>query len=220
MPTTLLTGFSPLELQDFRRLYAYPKAYVRLAAESEEWDMILPTNQKIVFYQPAPHEITDLNLDNNHQNLLLSGKYSDQILGVISVIYWGFYTFSRNYAINRVNWFINGHQNDNNPIQPNDVSFCLNNAQTHLENNQIGRSIAAIGSLNQLGRTPFASKVIAFMAPDKAGVYDNRIQNGLNHPPYPQFIRNGVGAVNLHVIQQRYQAWCDYLQKVANFLNP
>lgn len=229
MNVQALTNFTPAQLQDFRASYSYPKAYMRIAKKEEAGDVqLFEGGPMAVFCRPAESEVTDLCLDRYHQGLLCPKKpeqpgQPDQqtqvVLGLASAIYWGFYTFGHNFAVNRVNWFLQGRPPHGNPVCPNEAVRCLQTARSHAKTGHMGQAISALSGLNQLSRTPFASKVIAFLDPDKAGVYDNRIRNGLHQDPYPLAIRNGVGSVRTVRYQQRYQAWCEYLQQVAGLLN-
>lgn len=229
MSVQALTNFTPEQLQGFRASYSYPKAYMRIAKKGEAGDVqLFEGGPMAIFCRPAESEVTDLCLDRYHQGLLCPKKpeqpgQPDQqtqvVLGLASVIYWGFYTFGHNFAVNRVNWFLQGRPPHGNPVCPNEAVRCLQTARSHAKTGHMGQAISALSGLNQLSRTPFASKVIAFLDPDKAGVYDNRIRNGLHQDPYPLSIRNGVGSVRTVRYQQRYQAWCEYLQQVAGLLN-
>lgn len=218
-----LTGFSPGRLQGFRAKYSYPKAYIRIAEAGEAGDVQLPTGEMAVFCRPAAEEVTDLWLDQYHQDLLRSRQPSQVVLGLASAVYWGFYTFGKTsdgYALNRVHWLINGNpQNKGMKLDADHAMCCMENALSGINEGRLSHAMAALSGLNQLSRTPFASKIIAFMAPNKAGVYDKWICNGVNQDPYPLAIRNGVGMVSAPVMQRRYQAWCGYLQEIANLLN-
>jgi hypothetical protein len=75
--------------------------------------------------------------------------------------------------------------------------------------------------LTQLGFTPFASKVIAFMYPERGGVLDNKLAEGLASSTWAQgapFL-NGIGDVRVPRYQRRYAAWCDFLCTVADNIN-
>lgn len=226
MSVQALTNFTPEQLQSFRSAYNYPKAYMRVAKKGEAGDVqLFEGGPMAVFCRPADGKVTDLCLDRYHQGLLCSEKpkQTDQqtevVLGLASVIYWGFYTFGHNYAVNRVNWFLQGRPLNGQPVCPSEAVRCLETARGHAMTGHMGQAMSALSGLNQLSRTPFASKVIVFLDSHKAGVYDNRIRNGLNQDPYPLAIRNGVGSVRTVIYQQRYQAWCEYLQQVAGLLN-
>lgn len=215
-----LINFTPGQLQGFRGSYNYPKAYMRIANEGETGDVqLFERGPMAVFCRPADGEVTDLWLDQYHQNMLLSEHPEQVVLGLASAIYWGFYTFSHNYAVNRIHWFLQGRLPYGNSVSPNGAMLCLETAHGYANKGHLGQAISGLSGQNQLSRTPFASKIIAFLAPDKAGVYDNRIRNGLNQNSYPLSIRNGVGSVHTPTVQKRYQSWCEYLQQVAGLLN-
>lgn len=92
-------------------------------------------------------------------------------------------------------------------------------AINHLSQRCMGDAIASLGGLSQLNRTPFASKVIAFMAPSVAGVYDNRIADGLSLEGWATNIACGIGNINSPQVRNCYQSWCVYLTQIASQLN-
>jgi len=172
---------------------------------------------------------TALEIDRHHHALLHDENPHKNLAGLASVIYWGFATFGDNYARNRVGWFLNGRR-DKAPVAADAAQRSLCRSRIDLGARRFDRALSNLGSLGQLGRTPFASKVVAFLDPDRAGVYDNRIMLGLrDHPalaghkggPLGIFHRcqDGVGSVLSPSIGARYQAWCEALQKIATSAN-
>lgn len=114
------------------------------------------------------------------------------------------------------------------PTTPETAQTCLGDAIGDIEYGRYGRALGRFAGISQLGRTPFASKVIAFLCPERAGVYDNEIARGLaRHPLLSQFTaRNrifhgctdGIGQVHNSRIQHRYQAWCKRLTDIAAYI--
>lgn len=49
----------------------------------------------------------------------------------------------------------------------------------HCANNHHNKAIGALHGISQLQRTPFASKVVAFIDPINSGIYDNKINESL-----------------------------------------
>ena len=131
--------------------------------------------------------------------------------------------FSDKYARNRVCWFLCGRSKG--PVTRDDAKESINDARNAISQRCYGKALGHIGRMGQLGRTPFASKVVAFLAPDDAGVYDNQIMWGLkNHPLLLKSglfdqCRKGVGSASSPSIQKRYNEWCNALQKIADTTN-
>jgi hypothetical protein len=165
---------------------------------------------------PDLGEATDLELDRYHTHLLGSADPVDNLLGTLSTVFWGFYTFSPGYATERARRHLEGY--GERPSSTSEgVAHCLQGATV----DDLGAALGRLASLSQLGRTPFASKVIAFRFPERAGVLDNKIAKGLAASPWAQgapFL-NGIGDVSQPRIQRRYAAWCDFLCQVADRMN-
>ena len=135
-----------------------------------------------------------------------------------SVIYWGWANAPIRY--DRVNWFLNGHGN----MPPTTAVIAqerLIRAKKALEEGNRGLALSSFHGVSQLGRTPFASKMIAFLAPNLAGVYDKKIQNAIQALPalanwQPlSAAQGGCGCVANNAMQERYNAWCNALQTIA-----
>jgi hypothetical protein len=166
---------------------------------------------------------TDLALDRYHGQLLRSTSHDDQLLGLASIVYWGYFTFSDSYARNKVTWLLQGRGRQSG-VTLGPTNAAIANCLQFVVTRQYGQALSAFNGISQLNRTPFASKIVAFLAPDNVGVYDNRIMNGLNQANWgsivsPCQIKNGVGQVNSKTIQRRYQNWCAFLQRIASDLN-
>jgi hypothetical protein len=167
---------------------------------------------------PNGGEVTDDWLDSYHYNLLRAESASDRLLGLCSVIYWGFYTFGDNYSRERVRRHLRGY--DNCPGTTPEVAMQKTDAMTlSLQAGDTGTALAELSDVGQLGRTPFASKVVAFLAPSITGVYDNRIRNGLATERWTRHINSGIGMTSSSSVQRSYQSWCCYLSLIAGQLN-
>ncbi|MBS0276786.1 MAG: hypothetical protein JSR81_04125 [Proteobacteria bacterium] len=164
------------------------------------------------------HANTDGELDNYHYRLLRSENAYLNLMGMASVIYWGWANGEIREV--RVRWFLNGHGN----MPPTTAAIAqerLLRAKEALENGNCGLALSSFQGVSQLGRTPFSSKIIAFLAPNSAGVYDTKIQNAILELPalanWPRLdaARNGCGEVDSGAIQDCYIAWCSALQSIA-----
>jgi hypothetical protein len=81
--------------------------------------------------------------------------------------------------------------------------------------------LSACYGISQLGRTPFASKFVAFLMPDSAGVYDNRLNNALIKREWSlgaPFV-GAIGSVRAGNVYAGYHYWSCLLQRIAQCLN-
>ncbi|QJD59929.1 hypothetical protein HG264_13960 [Pseudomonas sp. gcc21] len=206
-----------MEYIKYRAAYDYPKAYAERAVQGNH-DIQLTPDLFARFVVPNQDQRTDLWLDNYHYSLLRSGSAEDRLLGITSVVYWGYFTFGDSYARNKVDWLING--NKGQPATTSAMAFAHTTAAiNHLDQKCIGEAMFSLQGLSQLNRTPFASKVIAFMAPSAAGVYDNRIADGLSLHSWAANFSKGIGQTNSPQVRSCYQSWCIYLTQIASQLN-
>jgi hypothetical protein len=215
--TAPISDNEAMEYINYRAAYNYPKAYVK-RVEKGTHDIELASGVFIRFIIPNLHETTDLSLDNYHTKLLHSESPDERLIGIVSVIYWGYFSFGDNYARNKVDWLISGNRSQ--PPTTSAIAFTHTTAALNsLEQLQIGDAIASLYGVSQLNRTPFASKIIAFMAPSIAGVYDNRISDGLSRNAWATHLSKGIGPTKSRQIRNSYQSWCIYLTQIASQIN-
>jgi len=216
-PTFQISNREAADYITARASYDYPKAYVEVTNRGTHDIQLSPT----VFGRfviPTPGQITDIWLDQYHYHLLRAQSPDDRLLGLVSVVYWGYFTFGDAYARNKINWLINGNRTMPATTPALAVAH-ITAAINHLNQRCMGEAMASLRGLSQLSQTPFASKVIAFMAPSLAGVYDNRIADGLSLEPWSKNISNGIGQTNSPQVRNCYQSWCIYLSQIASQLN-
>jgi hypothetical protein len=204
--------------------YLYPGFRIQICHNGGELDFggnlygrFVPTNTP-----------TDLHLDAYHHMLLQHESGHENLAGLASVLYWGFATFGDNYARNRVARLMQGHGN-RPAVVPETAAHHLREARISVAREQYGEALGHVGQMSQLSRTPFASKIVAFLCPDRTGVYDNRIANGLdNHPVLRnltlpgglfEHCARGIGPVASPTVRQKYQAWCVALCQIAENIN-
>lgn len=201
-----------------RSAYNYPKAYIKMAPLGHPYDIVLSPTVRAEFVVPMCGDVTDLWLDQYHYDLLHSVNPLDRQLGLASVVYWGFYSHNDNFARNRVSLHIKGHKAV--PATTSAVAVSqTTRAVAHLNNKCTGLALSEFSHISQLSRTPFASKVVAFLAPSIAGVYDNRINDGLNTEPWASHIAGGIGSAKSPSVVKCYQSWCVYITHLAAQLN-
>jgi len=215
--TAPITQENAQELIHLRSIYDYPRAYIGVA-EGDNYDFQLDGNMYCSYTQPTDNLVSDLWLDTYHTNLLRSENGGERLLGLASVLYWGYYTFNHNYARVRVERMINGY--GNYPAITTELATeKLEAIIPLLENGAIGEAIGTLAGLSQLNRTPFASKIIAFISPSTSGIYDNRINSGVKNEPWACQFKNGIGNIASLNIQKKYQSWCSLLSLIASQLN-
>jgi hypothetical protein len=215
--TPCITDEFAIALKKFRASYNYPKAFIE-RADARSYDIELAKDFYASYRVPQQNQATDKWLDSYHHSLLKSNDAQDQLLGLASVVYWGFYTFGDNYSRVRVFLLINGYGRYP-PTVANNAAERINAMSNFLDHGDAGAALGTLSGISQLNRTPFASKVVAFLAPSVAGVYDNRIQAGLSNEKWAGHINSGVGAVSSPSIKKSYQSWCVFLSLVSSQLN-
>ena len=105
-----------------RNQYAYPRAHARFA--SRENAIHLEDGRSAELVHPEPSSITDLTLDCYHRDLLRSADPVDNLVGTLSTVFWGFYTFSPKYATVRAMRHRDGYR-EKLPSSPERVARCL-----------------------------------------------------------------------------------------------
>lgn len=203
------------QLVKLRNLYDYPRAFCEVSKTPTEFK--ISENVWLKPVAPKDGEVTDLELDNYHFKLLHSKDPVNNLVGTCSVIYWGYYTFSQNYAFERVRRHLRGYRGKVGTT-PSSIHSVLKSVKANRTN--LGKALSELENVSQLGRTPFASKVVALMYPEIAGIYDNQIAKGLARHDWEitkKFL-GGVGEVSSSTIQQKYAEWCDFTRKIAENL--
>jgi hypothetical protein len=216
-PTHQISNSVATKFVRLRGLYSYPAAYIERAPKSTA-DIHLAGPVYGRFVVPAVGNIANLWLDDYHHELLRSKSQSESLLGLASVVYWGYFTFGDKFARKRVNRLLHGYRG----VPGVTASAAYGALQTMIGMTNVGATGAALGELHglsQLGRTPFGSKVVAFLSPSLAGIFDNRICNGLQDQPWALPFLRGIGEVHKIGTQEAYQAWCLYLSLIASHLN-
>lgn len=209
------------ELRNMRNKYDYPKSYL---FKSHNASLVkISSNYWASQYVGVTNEKSDISVDNYHRNLLKSDSPEDVLLGTSSVIFWGYQTFNKKidveprYALNKVRWHLQGHYDKpaTSPILIHQVLQKIKISKSP------GDGLAQLSCISQLGQTPFASKVIAFLYPETTGVYDSQIMNGLNRSQWAEVagLQCQTGNVSSIKVQKGYTKWCNFLTKISSELN-
>ena len=206
---------------EYANEYAYPASRMDVGPDG---DSALAFGDGLFGTFVSTRETTTSALDVHHHELLHHASAARNLAGLASVIYWGYATFSDGYARNKVRWFLRGH-GKTPPVHRHEAKQRVNAARASIRQRRYGAALGHIGHLPQLGQTPFASKVVAFLAQGNAGVYDNQIMRGLaEHPVLHRSdmfeeCKQGVGATSSPTIQKRYNIWCNALHALAEKTN-
>jgi hypothetical protein len=118
------------------------------------------------------------------------------------------------------------------------VPNLIGQAAQLVDQRQFGAALGPISQISQLSQLPFATKIVTFLDPNRAGIYDNRIANfltsvrnsdqekieipiliWLHHEMLERAFAGRVGPAATHNYQLRYQAWCKFLTDTAAELN-
>lgn len=118
-------------------------------------------------------------LDSYHKRLLNSESAIDVNLGIVSVQFWGrCFVKSRdnfNQARVRARWLLEGNSRSGKNILDNDLGFnAVKSIRKHIADDNLGEAFWAVRDIPHLG-VSFGSKLLAFIAPEKMGVYDSHI---------------------------------------------
>lgn len=216
-PSKIINKSLADQLIYLRNKYDYPKSY--LVKSNDPTDIFIDEN---FWAKPIVCDngiYSDIELDNYHHRLLHSDVPSENLLGTASVIFWGFQTFSEKLSLIRTMRHIDGYKNKPKSL-PSNINSTL-----HLisKTKNPGTGLGYLSPISQLGQTPFASKVIAFMFPETTGVYDNQIMNGLKRSrsewAHSAGLVTPVGDVSKPSTQHGYTKWCQFLTEVAGAVN-
>jgi hypothetical protein len=211
----LLTQQDAGRLIAYRNMYDYPKAYMKVSYERTDFPLAKDIWAEPV-YPSAVDPITDYKLDEYHRELLTAPSALNKLLGSTSVIFWGFYTWGPAIARIRARRHLIGFRS-----RPGTSPDMIAEAFARMDSaSSIGEAIGTLAGISQLGRTPFASKLVTKRHPERSGVLDTQLFNGLSHSGWATgapFLR--LGNVADARCQEAYMAWCAVLSSIASQLN-
>ncbi|RYG38855.1 MAG: hypothetical protein EON93_01245, partial [Burkholderiales bacterium] len=157
--------------QQARNNYSYPAALVAVhdgAGLPQVADVAAPG---LVFQPAAPDQSTNLAFDENLRFALRGADPQERRRAILSVLYWGYSSGPDARARARVRMLVHPENPAWLSIADPQTLECLDNAIKAVDANDFGGAILALSNVSQFGRTPFASKLIAFLCPEAAGVY-------------------------------------------------
>ncbi|MBA1155022.1 hypothetical protein [Microvirga mediterraneensis] len=118
-------------------------------------------------------------LDTFHSELLWANSFEDNLHGVLSVVYWGNYAGSdpkkgpNGFALARTKWMVDGKSGRPKPSMST-LEIAIRNGRTHLKEGRLDQALKALMDIPYLGMS-FASKVLMFLDPRQAVIYDSKI---------------------------------------------
>lgn len=174
----------------------------------------------------ASHE-----LDAFHNKLLWSDNEIDVLHGLMSVVFWGFASGADNKprierALSRSRQILNGKNGKKGWISPTDrdqIIKIIFETRDLVKAYDIENALLSAMKIKFLGMS-FASKLLAFLDPNKFTVYDDVISKRLMHIPDVNLSNMYVSTNNQsksHKIKQSkiYSLWCHWCYDQAKNLN-
>lgn len=150
-------------------------------------------------------------------------------LGFLSVIFWGHISRNREFALHKAKL----------AAQMAEADFHAHLAAViaHVDRGEFGQALIACAPLHGIGSTSFASKLVACLAPEHCGVFDQQIYRYLARlrsaptkdafetwldaqvGPWAWTAQGTFGASTNEAMARGYQAWCAFLSDTAAQLN-
>jgi len=224
LPESRICGKCAERLAVARSEYAYPAASVAVQEGSGDlW--LIARRHSIIFHPDWQARFTSsVDLDVYHGHLLNSPHPQEVLAGLASVVYWGFFSGADGLlrdgrARTRAKWFLKG-RSGGSTIDPSHVFKVVAAARQWLARRQPGRALREISRLKELGQVAFASKVVTFLDPELAAVYDSRIaQTTKEYAALRSLQMNPNQGGVTGPKQERYKRWCNYCLEIATHLN-
>jgi hypothetical protein len=166
-------------------------------------------------------------LDSFHQSLLNAEDEESLILGLLSVVFWGYVSgadgrINANRALSKCRVILFGRKNAQ-AQRAEEIVAHLRRSRDLLRSSQISDALREAQEVKFLGMS-FASKVLTFMNPTIGAVYDDVISQRHRTHCDPE-IRSMFVATGLSSSKQRqeqcdvYGRWCHWCLKMAGDLN-
>ncbi|MDD5395562.1 MAG: hypothetical protein PHE17_21270 [Thiothrix sp.] len=207
-----------------RNQYAYPAWRLERVAASEPKN---PEHLEAWGMRFLPGLLCpSLALDKFHNKLLNSHSDQDLLHGLISVVYWGYVSgrdgvSRQGRAKGKAMQLCRGRKNSI-PQPREEILKLLRSVQQSVREDDLSQALLSAMQIKFLGMS-FASKVIAFMTPEKAGVYDSVISECLQSRAecsdlYVSTNYTRSKARRLHQAET-YARWCAFCCHQAQDLN-
>lgn len=179
---------------------------------------------------------SSFSLDEFHNNLLWSEKPEAPFHGLLSVMFWGFtsgtdHQVRKGRALGKARMLYEGRRSNNpeNVVPPDtidDVIAAFRATQGHVRQGNFGAALASANRMKFWGYS-FASKLVMFMDPEKAVVYDSVIWELLSVDPDPTLRKMATTRIDRYsysnrareAICEQYQQWCNWCAQKASGFN-
>ena len=179
-----------LELKATRETYQYVPARLIRATNDREPDLNWKSLKLVMDipkgWDSGNHDIrsqySSIELDEFHYSLLQSEREYELIHGLLSIVFWGFASgtngrINSKRALRRAEAIVIGRKNA--PPQPDaDIISHIKKCRQLLNASQIALAFREATQIKFL-QMAFASKLLTFMAPNLAAVYDDVISKQL-----------------------------------------
>ncbi|MCX7584897.1 hypothetical protein [Phenylobacterium sp. 58.2.17] len=160
---------------------------------------------------------------------LRSGNPERRQLGFLSVIFWGHLSRNERFALHKAK--LAAHMEDA------DLGAHLTAVIARVDAGEFGQALAACEPLHGVGSTSFASKLVACLAPERCGIFDQQIYRYLaairlepNKSALEAWLDEHLGAWawtaqgtfssgQTVAMSRGYQAWCEFLRHAASQLS-
>jgi hypothetical protein len=174
---------------------------------------------------------SDRALESHHRDLLRSVDDREVVLGYLSVIYWGHYSGKDGVAraaraMGKVRLAWNGadrvvkqksqRMQGVKDLRVNHAAAIVREATKLVDSKKYGEALKELSALPQLNFA-FASKICAFLLPERCGVVDSVIAKKWQRFGF-QVDGKGFVRSNSHNAT-KYAAYCAFLRDEANILN-
>jgi hypothetical protein len=229
-----ITDLPPSELKAAREKYQYVPARLIRAPNGREPDLNWKSLKLVMDIpqgwdsgdQDIRSQYSSIELDDFHYSLLQSESESDLIHGLLSVVFWGFASgtngrINSKRALRRAEQIVVGRKNAQ-PQSEADIISHIRKCRQLLNASQIAEALREATQIKFL-QMSFASKLLTFMAPNLAAVYDKVISERLADTPKLQknlFVstKNPSKAAKLKQVNV-YANWCRWCVEKADDLN-
>jgi hypothetical protein len=181
---------------------------------------------------------SSVRLDSFHSGLLKTGKPADDLHALMSVTFWGYVSGTDNRirigrGIGKANVLAAGRRPSvQNPgvarriDTPEAIRTIMGGTRELVGKGHYGDALLSARRMKYWGYS-FASKLVMFMDPDCAVVYDSVIWQRLHDHPDPQLRAMAEVSITCHdpagmhreAVGRQYQAWCNWCRSEAHKLN-
>ncbi len=178
-------------------------------------------------YKPKNFDTT-LKLDQYHNEKLLSETDDDVLLGVFSVMYWGYLT-SGNKSIIRCDWLAKG--NAKNPkhclmhLGRDHAIKAIRDSAEFLSRKKYADALTCIRRLPHVG-VSFGTKYLAFIDPENVGILDDKIARHISSGSFSHVLDSTtIDALTKpkhetpKAAARRFEKYCISLNEIKVLLN-